>query len=175
LHDVAHFKILESDRADVVPLQFSGTVDTDLTKLTANEMMVWGLANLWNQGQEGGYRVCPGGHPVNDFGRPPAGSAAIVDSGSESQRDVSNFFEKAFPGLFPYGRGGVEGDQVTPIPFREHVQWALQYFDHRFRRHETFPFVAFGICSVARLLDLLVCKCVGKILSMRLVSWQRSP
>ncbi|KAM6496780.1 hypothetical protein JOM56_007253, partial [Amanita muscaria] len=107
--------------------------------------MIWGLANLWNQGQEGGYRVCPGVRPVNDFGRPLPGSAAVVDHGSESLSDGSNFFEKAFPVLFLYGRGGVEGDQVTPVPFREHVQWALQYFDRRFRKHETFPFMAFGI------------------------------
>lgn len=26
-----------------------------------------------------------------------------------------------------------------------HVRWALQYFDRRFRKHETFPFVSFGI------------------------------
>ena len=47
----------DSDRADIIPLQVTGTVDTDLSKLTANEMMVWVLANLWNEGREGGYRV----------------------------------------------------------------------------------------------------------------------
>jgi hypothetical protein len=29
-------------------------------KMTANEMMASGLANLWREGQEGGYVVCHG-------------------------------------------------------------------------------------------------------------------
>ena len=33
----------DCDRADIIPLHVTGTVDTDLSKLTANEMMVWGL------------------------------------------------------------------------------------------------------------------------------------
>jgi hypothetical protein len=33
----------------------------------------------------------------------------------------------------------------VPVSFREHVKWALQYHDRRFRRHKTFPFIAFGI------------------------------
>ena len=133
----------DSDRADIIPLQVTGTVDTDLSKLTANEMMVWGLANLWNGGHEGGYRVRHSRHPVNDFGRPR--NRGADDSAPELDTNHSNFFEKAFPCLFPFGCGGIEADQEVPLGFREHVQWALQYFDRRFRKHETFPFVAFGI------------------------------
>ncbi|EMD31208.1 hypothetical protein CERSUDRAFT_78293 [Gelatoporia subvermispora B] len=32
---------------DVIPLQVSGSIDTDLTNLTASELMAWGMANLW--------------------------------------------------------------------------------------------------------------------------------
>ncbi|KIL55634.1 hypothetical protein M378DRAFT_90614 [Amanita muscaria Koide BX008] len=130
-------------QADVIPLQFSGTVDTDLTRLTANEMMIWGLANLWNQGHEGAYHVRPGTQPVSDFGHPR--SAANLDPAPGGDSDQTNFFEKAFPCLFPYGCGGIEGNQHVRVPFREHIQWALQYHDRRFRKHETFPFVSFGI------------------------------
>jgi Helitron helicase-like domain at N-terminus len=33
----------------------------------------------------------------------------------------------------------------VPIDFRDHIVWSLQYFDRRFRKHETFPFFVFGI------------------------------
>ncbi|KAK6996194.1 hypothetical protein R3P38DRAFT_3629326 [Favolaschia claudopus] len=94
---------------DVIPLQVTGTVDTDLSKLTTNEMMAWGLQNLWKEGKEGGYAIRHGRHPVSDFGRPRANDAL----NSDDDPDRPNFFEKAFPCLFP--------------------------------RHETYPFVVFGI------------------------------
>jgi hypothetical protein len=47
---------LIGDGPDVIPLQVSGTIDTDLSNITANEMMMWGLANLWKEG-EGGYAI----------------------------------------------------------------------------------------------------------------------
>ena len=42
---------------DVIPLQLSGSIDTDMTMATSNELMHWGLANLWGNGQEDGYAV----------------------------------------------------------------------------------------------------------------------
>ena len=126
-----------SDDPIVVPLQAIGSIDVDFTKLTAGELMAWGLANLWQEGGEGAYAVRHGRRPVSDFGRPR--------SGEESDPNRDNFFEKAFPCLFPYGRGGIEADRPVEVEFSEHVRWALQYHDRRFRRHETFPFVSFGI------------------------------
>lgn len=137
--------MIDSDCADVIPLQVSGTVDTDLSKLTTNEMMLWGLANLWREGHEGGYCIRHGRQPVNDFGRPQSHRAVNSPPEPEPEADQSNFFEKAFPCLFPFGCGGIEGGQEVPLTFREHIQWTLQYFDRRFQKHETFPFVAFGI------------------------------
>ncbi|KIK19190.1 hypothetical protein PISMIDRAFT_85286, partial [Pisolithus microcarpus 441] len=128
--------------ADVVPLQVSGTIDTDMTTITASEMMAWGLANLWDDGREGGYAVRHGGKPVNDFGRPR--KCARKDADGESPTD-DNFFEKAYPCLFPYGQGGIERQQAVKIDFAEHVKWLLRYHDRRFRKHETFPYVCFGI------------------------------
>jgi len=58
---------LSEAEPDVILLQISGTVDSDLSNLTANEMMLWGLLNLWKEGQEGGYSVQHGRHPVNDL------------------------------------------------------------------------------------------------------------
>lgn len=100
------------------------------------ELLSWGIQNTWSDGQEGRYLVRHGRHPVNDFGRPQGGGPAP---------ECDNLFEKAFPTLFPYGVGGLEANQPTPLGFVDHVRWCLQYHDGRFRRHETFPFLAFGI------------------------------
>ena len=126
---------------DVIPLQLSGSINTDMTTATSNELMHWGLANLWGNGQEDGYAVRHGTRPVRDFGRRLGKST----QDNETPGDEENFFEKAFPCLFPYGEGGIEGLQRERVDFTEHIRWALQYHDRRFRRHETFPFVAFGI------------------------------
>lgn len=83
--------------------------------------MSWGLANLWDEGKEGGYANEP-------------------ERGTET-----NFFEKAYPCLFPYGEGGIERKQPVLLDFGDHIRWLLRYNDRRFRRHETFPFVCFGI------------------------------
>jgi len=125
---------------DVVPLQVSGAADNDMTAMTANELMLWGLANLWQEGQEGGYAVRHGQQPVRDFGRAKPGEQLLQETDEDT-----NYFEKAFPCLYPYSCGGIEHVQPVRINFTTHIRWALCYHDKRFRRHETFPFVAFGI------------------------------
>ncbi|KAK6987623.1 hypothetical protein R3P38DRAFT_3374591 [Favolaschia claudopus] len=72
---------------DVIPLQVTGTVDTDLSKLTTNEMMAWGLQNLWKEGKEGGYAIRHGRHP----GR----------GGPEADQPVTLKFADHIP--WPYG------------------------------------------------------------------------
>ena len=42
---------------DVIPLEMMGVIDSDLSQLLANEMMMWALSNLWEKGQEGGYVI----------------------------------------------------------------------------------------------------------------------
>ena len=134
-----HTEIIPETEPDVIPLQISGTVNNDLSKLTASEMMKWGLANLWKEGEEGGYAVRHGRQPVGDFGRPRHGEEFPEDG------DRPNFFEKAYPCLFPYGVGGPEGDRPVEVDFKDHIKWALKHYDRRFGKHEMFPFVAFGI------------------------------
>ena len=99
-------------------------------------MMTWALSNLWKEGGESGYLVRHGRRPVRDYG---SSSSMTVEE------NRFNYFEEAFPCLFPYGLGGIEGDREVNVDFLDHVRWALQYHDRRFRRHETFPFLAFGI------------------------------
>lgn len=120
-------------------LAIAGAVDTTLSNVTASELMLYGLANLWKEGSEGGYSVRYGRKPVSDFGRPQRGENRPYNP------QAGNFWERAFPCLFPYGRGGLEADRETPVAFMDHVRWALQYTDGRFRRHESFAFLAFGV------------------------------
>ena len=105
--------------------------------------MTWGLMNMWKNGREGAYAVRHGREPVSDF--PPRLEGQVGEGVGTDTTALPNFFEKAFPCLFPYGLGGIEAHRPVQIDFREHVKWALQYFDRRFRKHETFPFVCFGI------------------------------
>lgn len=136
----ATFSYLVTD-ADVIPstFQISGAVDTSLSNVTPTELMLYGLANLWKEGSEGGYSVRYSRQPVSDFGRPLKGEHRPYNP------NAGNFWEKAYPFLFPYGRGGFEADREKSISFVDHVKWALQHHDGRFRRHESFPFLAFGI------------------------------
>jgi hypothetical protein len=120
--------------ADVIPLMTSGVVDMDMSSLSPVEVMKQGLANLANDMAEPAYAARHGNRPVRDFR--PARSATVDDS---------DFFEKSFPSLFPYGEGGFYRHRRTAIRFSEHVRWTLQHADTRFRVHETFPFVVFGI------------------------------
>jgi hypothetical protein len=123
------------EEADVIPFQVSGSISTD-DSTNADELMTWALANLWKDDQEGGYLIRHSRCPVIDFGKSRSGPRPMNDS---------NFFEKAYPCLFPYGRGGLEANRQVYVSLNEHVQWSLQYNDTRFRRHETYPFLVFGI------------------------------
>ena len=58
------FPVETPDGPDVIPLEISGTIDTDMSRLSANELMIWALANLWKKGQEGGHLICHGQKPV---------------------------------------------------------------------------------------------------------------
>jgi hypothetical protein len=69
-----------------------------------------------------------------------------------TQNPQSNFFEKAFPCLFPFGEGGLEREWEVNIDFGDHIKWALRYQDRQFRKHETFPFVTFGILQHCQVL-----------------------
>lgn len=51
----------------------------------------------------------------------------------------------AYPVLWPYGRGLYHEERPRKIGFSEYIRWTLQYFDKRFRKHHSFPFVAFSI------------------------------
>ncbi|KAJ8590086.1 hypothetical protein M405DRAFT_689170, partial [Rhizopogon salebrosus TDB-379] len=126
------------DLPSVIPLQATGTIDTDLTNISGHELMSWGLHNLWANGTEGEYAVKHGSNPVRDFRQPK-------DTAQADIHGPLNLFERAFPCLFPYGHGGMEGRQGRLVDLSEHVKWALRYHDRRFRTHETFPFYAFGI------------------------------
>jgi hypothetical protein len=122
--------------ADVIPITASAVVDMDLSKLTPPEIMASGLENLADTVPESPYAVRHGSKPVPNF--PPLPNAGTTSSDHE-------YFERTFPCLFPWGEGGFYRQRPVPLDFREHVQWALQYADHRFRLHETFPFVVFSI------------------------------
>lgn len=86
--------------AFVGPLKVSGSVDLDLTQLLTNQLMLWGLYHLWNEGHKGGYLSFHGGDLVNDFGE--------QNRSDKNPDNTANFWEQTFPFLFPYGVGRPE-------------------------------------------------------------------
>jgi hypothetical protein len=124
---------LESD-ADVVTLQHLGCSDTDISAVSATELMMYALANFQDKEREGGYAVRHSSRPVSDFGRTVDGTVL-----------EKNPIEAAYPALFPYGEGGIESERPQVVAFSTHIQWCLMYYDGRFPRHHSFPFVVFGI------------------------------
>ncbi|PSR82815.1 hypothetical protein PHLCEN_2v5969, partial [Hermanssonia centrifuga] len=151
LHNPEAGTIEDADDPDVIPFEVSDLVDTNLTKMTSAELMMWGLLNLWNKGREGGYSVRHGRQPVRNLlprRQPDAEGHSDASDGEDNllaDEDTLNYFERAFPGPFPYGCGGIEGARPKVIDFPTHIHWALQYHNRRFCKHNTFPFVCFGI------------------------------
>ena len=119
---------------EVIPLHFLGVSDLDLSRLPLNELMAKAMSNLGSSLEEERYAVRHSCHPVADFGRSMQGVEHNV-----------NPLAATFPKLFPYGVGGIESDRPKLVGFSEHVRWSLQFHDRRFRKHHTFPFVAFSI------------------------------
>lgn len=109
----------------------------DLSSLSANQLTLWGLYNLWSEGHEGGYMSVYGQEFENDFGE-RGGSTA-------NPGGTPNYWEKTFPFLFPYGVGGPEAIRPTALSLRDHVQLLLSSCHHRFRLHTSFLFTAFSI------------------------------
>jgi hypothetical protein len=70
-----------------------------MSKLTASDIMSWAMVNMWSEGHEGLYGVRYGRDPVNDFGQ----IKGTRDEAIEDELEGHNYFEKAFPCLFPYG------------------------------------------------------------------------
>ncbi len=98
--------------------------------------MLQGLVNLWNEGQEGGYLVQHSRSPASDC--PPR-------LGDENYGTEENFWEKAYPVLFPYGEGGIERDRPVKLSLMQHTRWLFSYHDRRFRTH---PTCLFAICNI---------------------------
>ncbi|KAJ3559079.1 hypothetical protein NM688_g560 [Phlebia brevispora] len=141
-----HFDVEEdigSDEPQIVPMQVTGAVDTDMTKLTRKDLDLWSMANTWKSGYEGLYAVRPGTRWVSDWG-PSISTRNPPDGERPDGTQEANFFERAFPCLFPYGRGGIEANRPVNLDMQSHVRWLLQYCDRRFRKHETFVFVVFA-------------------------------
>ncbi len=99
---------------DVIPMQFLGSAETELTVATTMGLLMYALCNLSG---EGGYAVCHGSQFVNTF---------PIQTGDSKE---SQFSTHAFPTLFPYREGGIEIKQSQNVAFKEHIQWCLQYHD----------------------------------------------
>jgi hypothetical protein len=106
--------------------------DCDQAKMTSNEELLYALANADDEryGREGGYAVIHSAQPVPDL----PGASESFDA-----------LAAAYPVLWPYGKGLYHDIRSRKLSFEEYIRWTLQYHDKRFRKHHSFPFVAFSI------------------------------
>ncbi|KIN99658.1 hypothetical protein M404DRAFT_154853, partial [Pisolithus tinctorius Marx 270] len=95
---------------DVLPLHVLGVADLEQTKLSSSELMAQALVNLNNNSVEGGYVVCHGNMPINDFPAPTSSPATC------------NPLSAAFPVLFPYGKGAMEAEHPVNISLHKHCK-----------------------------------------------------
>ena len=120
------------DHGHVIPMQYIGVEDCEQAKMSANEVLLYALANVDDNryGNEGGYAVIHGAQPIPDL----PGASKSFDA-----------LAGAYPVLWPYGRGLYHQYRVRKLSFQDYIRWTLEYHDKRFRRHHSFPFVAFSI------------------------------
>ncbi|KAF7296369.1 ATP-dependent DNA helicase [Mycena chlorophos] len=125
----------------VIPLQAHGVVDVSGETVTNRELFVHAAGNLLAPAKRD-YLVRRGGGLVNEYPRTrngqPDGERFAGDPGD------ANHLLGAFPFLFPYGCGGMEVDRQSPVSYADHIKWALEYGDRRFRHDFHFMFMAFS-------------------------------
>jgi len=110
--------------------------NTECTNISVQELAAEALSNLAPAEPEQ-YVVRHSYHAARDF--PP-----LAENVPDPEQEP-NIWEQSYPVLFPYGEGGLERCHAQPLSLQDHVKWALQYHDCRFRTHPTFAFMAFGI------------------------------
>ena len=126
------FFFLKEGAAHVIPIQYVGVQDCEQAKMSANETLLYALANVDDDryGNEGGYAVIHSAQAIPDL----PGASQSFDA-----------LAGAYPMLWPYGTGLYHQRRSRKLSFAEYIRWTLQYHDKRFRTHHSFPFVAFSI------------------------------
>ena len=116
----------------VIPIQYIGVQDCDQARMSANETLLYALANIDDNryGNEGGYAVIHSAQAIPDL----PGATQSFDA-----------LAGAYPVLWPYRTGLYHQHRSRKLSFQEYICWTLQYHDKRFRTHHSFPFVVFSI------------------------------
>ncbi|KIO09446.1 hypothetical protein M404DRAFT_21969 [Pisolithus tinctorius Marx 270] len=92
-------ELASENTGDVTPIHVLGVADLEQTKVSSSELMAQALANFNDNTAEGGYVVCHGNAPIDDFPASPWSPA------------TRNPLSTAFPVLFPYGKGAIEAER----------------------------------------------------------------
>jgi hypothetical protein len=117
-----------------------GVVDVGGGSIADRDVFAHALANLTEERREQSFVVKHSSTFVNEYGRRD-GDGNLTDGGI----DNPNHLLGAFPVLFPYGKGGLEVNRRRHVSYENHVRWALQYGDARFRKDISFVFQVFGV------------------------------
>jgi len=118
----------------------------------------WNSAHSDNPIEHYSYRR--GGKYINEYAR----TRPDNEHRYEGPTNNPNHLLGCYPTLFPYGKGGFEVERPIDVCYEKHIKWALTYHDKRqgclpafhmmlmtsglrFRCHEQFPFLVFGVCQ----------------------------
>lgn len=80
-------------------------------------------------------------HPDNEI---PVGDWPDLSQDAANEFQTEGLICKAFPVLFPYGRGDLNAPRLHKISYRKYFQYLLEYHDGRFANDERFPYYAFN-------------------------------
>ncbi|KAF7294643.1 ATP-dependent DNA helicase [Mycena indigotica] len=128
------------DSDPVFPLQSHGVLDVGGANIPDSTLFSHAAENVVPSFYAQDYGVQKGHAFVNEYARVDENNERF-DGGAADP----NHLLGAFPALFPYGLGGFEVDRRDKVTYEEHVRWALQYADGRFRKHTRFAFQVFGV------------------------------
>ncbi|KAJ7019051.1 hypothetical protein C8F04DRAFT_1198140 [Mycena alexandri] len=100
----------------VIPLQAHGVMDVQGDSVPETERMAHALANVAAPVVNQDFLIRKSSAFVNEYARKDADGKRF-DGGPEN----ANHMLGAFPVLFPYGKGGMEVERTTTVPYETHV------------------------------------------------------
>jgi hypothetical protein len=129
-----------------------GVLDVDGTTISAEEKLNQALHGIYLPHRPSQHSLLPTHLPTHLYGEPDLASQfGDLICVPHSNQPFANEYEvdhvyKAFPKVFPFGRGAF-GDlgRTKKLGWEAHMKWMLQQSHGRFAAHEVFMFIIFNI------------------------------
>ena len=133
-------------------MQCCGALDVDGTTISAEGKLNQALHGIYLPHRSSQHSLLPTQFPTHlyggdDFGN-TVGDLVCIPHSNETfanEYEIDHVY-KAFPKVFPFGRGGFSDTRrKKTLGWEAHMKWMLQQSHARFAEHEIFMFVIFNI------------------------------